>query len=85
MIIDRKDLVIVEMSDGFCIRDMSVSHTEFHQWGYLCSGCPTREDAEQFIAEYITKEHERAKRMKEPDDDEPPPWDADGSERGSKP
>jgi hypothetical protein len=59
MIVDRKDLVIVELSNGFCVRDMSVPHTEFHQWGYLCSGCPTREDAEQFITEYIAKHGRR--------------------------
>jgi hypothetical protein len=73
MTIDRKDLVIVEISDGFAVRDMSVSHTEYHQWGFLCAGCPTREDAEQFITKYLVEERERAERMKKAAD-EPLPF-----------
>jgi hypothetical protein len=62
--VDHKELGIVELSDGFAVRvrDMSVPHTEYHQWGYLCRGCPTRDDAEQFIAEYIVEQI--AERMK---------------------
>jgi hypothetical protein len=84
MTTNRKDLVIVELSNGFCVRDLSVPHTELHNRGFLCEGCPTREDAEQFITKYIAEERERTKRMKERAD-EPWPFDADDNERESKP
>jgi hypothetical protein len=73
MTTDRNDLVIVELSDGFAVRDMSVPHTEFHQYGFLCAGCPTREDAEQFIMRYIAEQREIAERM-EKAAREPPPF-----------
>jgi hypothetical protein len=84
MTTNRKDLVIVEQSNGFCVRDMSVPHIEFHNWGQLCSGCPTREDAEQFITEYLAEQREIAEQMKKAAD-EPGPWDADDNERENKP
>jgi hypothetical protein len=73
MTTDRKELVIVELSDGFAVRNTSESPAEYNNYGFLCAGCPTREDAEQFIAEYLAKERERAERMKKAKD-EPLPF-----------
>jgi len=70
---DRNELVIVEQSNGFAVHDMSVPRVEFHNWGILCEGCPTREDAEKFITEYIAEQRaiaDRAKKAK----DEPLPF-----------
>ena len=73
MTTNREKLVIEELSDGFAVRDMSVPHTEFRQYGFLCCGCPTREDAEQFIADYLAEEREREEIMKKASD-EPLPF-----------
>jgi len=73
MTINRKDLVIVELSDGFAVRDTSESPAEYNNYGFLCAGCPTREDAERFIAEYLAEQREDAERMKKAKD-EPLPF-----------
>jgi hypothetical protein len=73
MTTDRNDLVIVELSDGFAVRDMSEPPTESNNYGFLCGGCPTREDAEQFIAEYLAEQRAIADRAKQAKD-EPLPF-----------
>jgi hypothetical protein len=40
--------------NGWAVVDMSVPQTEEHNWGVICLGCSSREDAEQYICDYNT-------------------------------
>ena len=77
MTTNREELVIVELSDGFAVRDTSEEPAEYNHYGYLCMGCPSRADAERFIADYLAREIERERRWRdraESEKDDLPPF-----------
>lgn len=70
----KEKLEIVQMSgvDYFTVIDVNPPKTEFYNYGILADGCPTRKDAEQFIAEYEAEEKRRREAVSE--DREPIPF-----------
>jgi hypothetical protein len=78
-------LEIVQMSgvDYFTVVDVNAPKTEFYNYGILCDGCPTREDAEQFVAEFKAEQERLRERSADDEDDEDWPFDGDGPSFGA--